>query len=300
MRRRFIVALMALATLPLAAQELNCTVEVNAQQVQNVSSTVFPTLQEAISEYMNTTQFSDAQFAVNERIECRMFFTVADYKDGTVSGTLQVQAIRPVYNSSYTTTLVNFKDSKIDFSYSEGEPLVFSQTTMESQLTAVLNFYAYLFLAMDFDSFSPRGGEDYWSRIKQIVQDAQSSGEVGWKAFEDNKNRSAVLSAYTDPATQQLRDLTYTYHRNGLDLMSQSPEKGRANITECLDILKNIYDVSPMSVGLSMTKDAKLDELGYIYSKAQATERTRVYETLYPLYPTETTRLNRIKTGIVK
>jgi hypothetical protein len=300
MRKPILSSLLLMAALPLAAQELNCTVEINTQQLQNVSTSVFPTLQEAITEYMNTTQFSDAQFAVNEKIECQLYFTIAEYKDGEASGTLQVQSIRPVYNSAYTTTLVNFKDSKIDFAYSEGEPLTFSQNTMESQLTAVLNFYAYLFLAMDFDSFSPRGGEEYWARIKQIVQEAQSSGEVGWKAFEDTKNRSAVLSAYTDPATQQLRDLTYAYHRNGLDLMAQSPDKGRANITESLDILKKIYDVAPMSVGLSMTKDAKLDELGNIYTKAQATERNRVYETLYPLFPTETTRLNRIKTGIVK
>jgi hypothetical protein len=171
---------------------------------------------------------------------------------------------------------------------------------MESQLTAILNFYAYLFLAMDFDSFSPRGGEAFWSRLKMIVQQAQSSGEVGWKAFEDNKNRSAVLSAFTDPATQILRDMTYAYHRTGLDEMAQSPDKGRANITDALDILKKVYDAAPMSVGLSMTKDAKLDELVNIYSKAQQTERERVYETLYPLYPTETTRLDQIKKGKTK
>jgi hypothetical protein len=205
-----------------------------------------------------------------------------------------------VYNTSYTTTLINFKDSKIDFSYSEGEQLVFSETNMESQLTAILNFYAYLFLAMDFDSFSPRGGEVFWSRLKMIVQQAQSSGEVGWKAFEDTKNRSAVLSAFTDPSTQILRDMTYAYHRTGLDEMAQSPDKGRANITDALDILKKVYDAAPMSVGLSMTKDAKLDELVNIYSKAQQTERERVYETLYPLYPTETTRLDQIKKGKTK
>jgi hypothetical protein len=285
---------------PAAAQELNCTVEFNTQSLQNVSNSVFETLQEAANDYMNTTKFSDAQIATNEKIECKLFFTIADYKDNVASGTLQVQAIRPVYNTSYTTTLINFKDSKIDFSYSEGEQLVFSETNMESQLTAILNFYAYLFLAMDFDSFSPRGGEAFWSRLKMIVQQAQSSGEVGWKAFEDNKNRSAVLSAFTDPATQILRDMTYAYHRTGLDEMAQSPDKGRANITDALDILKKVYDAAPMSVGLSMTKDAKLDELVNIYSKAQQTERERVYETLYPLYPTETTRLDQIKKGKTK
>ena len=182
----------------ISAQELNCTVEVNSDQVDGTYKQVFQTLQQAISEYMNTTVFSNAQFAANEKIECRMFFTVKEYtEDGNVSGDLQVQSIRPVYNSSYTTTLLNFKDTKIDFVYRENEPLVFTLSHQESQLTAILNFYAYLFLAMDFDSFSPRGGEVYWERLKSIVQMAQSSGETGWKAFEDTKNRSAVLSAFT-------------------------------------------------------------------------------------------------------
>jgi hypothetical protein len=279
------------------AQELNCQVEINTQKLQNVSNSVFETLKQSITEYMNTTKFSEAQLAANEKIDCRMLLTVSEYTDNIVKGTLQVQSSRPVYNSNYTTTLVNFLDSKIDFSYSEGEQLTFSQNGMESQLTAILNFYAYLFLAMDFDSFSPKGGEAFWERLKMIVQEAQSSGEVGWKAFEDNKNRSAILDAFTTPQTEMMRDFTYRYHRTGLDEMAQSPDKGRANITETLDILKAVYDANPMSVALSMSRDAKLDELVNVYSKSQQTERERVYETLYPLWPTENKRLNEIKKG---
>lgn len=281
----------------LNAQELNCEVEVNTSSVQNVGSSVFETFKEAVSEYMNNTKFSEAQIAVNEKIECRLFFTITEYKDGVAKGSLQVQATRPVYNSTYTTSLINFRDTKIDFSYSEGEPLTFSLNGMESQLTAILNFYAYFILAMDFDSFAMKGGEPFWERLKMIVQEAQSSGEIGWKAFEDNKNRSAVLQAFIDPKTEVMRELVYRYHRTGLDEMAQSPDKGRANITESLDLLKKVYDADPMSVALSMTKDAKLDELVNVYSKAQQTERERVYETLYPLYPTETRRLNEIKKG---
>jgi len=283
------------------AQELNCTVEINTDQLQNTGKDVFNTLQEAISEYMNTTKFSQAQIAANEKIECRLFLTVASYSDdGTVTGNIQVQSIRPVYNTSYTTTLLNFKDSKIDFTYQQGEPLVFSENSMESQLTAILNFYAYLILALDFDSFSPHGGDPFWERLKLIVQQGQSAGEIGWKAFEDTKNRAAVLSAYTDPSTSGLRDLIYQYHRTGLDEMSQSPDKGRAKITESLDALSKVYQTSSMSVGLSMFKDAKLDELVNLYSKSPSTERERVYELLYPIYPTEGTRLDKIKKGAVK
>ena len=150
---------------------------------------------------------------------------------------------------------------------------------------------------MDFDSFSPRGGEAYWERLKTIVQMAQSSGETGWKAFEDNKNRSAVLSAYTDAATESIRDLTYTYHRRGLDEMSVSPDKGRNTITTSLSTVAEIAKVAPMSVALSMFKDAKLDELVNLYSKAPSDERTKVYNLLEPIYPTEQSRLEEIKKG---
>ena len=171
---------------------------------------------------------------------------------------------------------------------------------MESNLTAILNFYAYLILAIDFDSFSPKGGEQFYERAENIVQMAQSSGESGWKAFEDNKNRSSVLSAYTDPKTSVIRDLIYKYHRTGLDEMFLSPDKGRAAITSTIDYIKKIYDVAPMSVALSMFKDAKLDELVNVYSKASSTEREKVYELLYAVYPTETDRLDKIKKGQIK
>ena len=224
-----------LASAPLAAaQELNCQVTFNTDQIEGTNKQVFETLQQAVSEYMNTTVFTNAQFAANEKIDCRMFFTIKEYKDDTFTGDLQVQSTRPVYNSSYTTTLINFKDTKLEFAYRENEPLVYSVNNMESQLTAILNFYAFLFLAVDFDSFAPNGGEPYFERLQQIVQIAQSSGESGWKAFEDTKNRSAVLSGFTDAATSGIRKLMYDYHRTGLDNMSVSVDKGRAAITESL------------------------------------------------------------------
>lgn len=280
-----------------AAQELNCQVTFNTDQIEGTNKQVFETLEQAVSEYMNTTVFTNAQFAANEKIDCRLFFTIKEYKDDTFTGDLQVQSTRPVYNSSYTTTLINFKDTKLEFAYRENEPLVYSVNNMESQLTAILNFYAFLFLAVDFDSFAPNGGEPYFERLQQIVQMAQSSGESGWKAFEDTKNRSAVLSGFTDAATSGIRKLMYDYHRTGLDNMSVSVDKGRAAVTESLSEIEKIYKASPMSVILSMFKDAKFDELVNIYSKAPAEERTKVYNLLQPIYPTEEKRLDEIKKG---
>ena len=295
-----ILSLVALLPCRAAAQELNCQVEINTDQMQGTNKSVFESLQQAVNDYLNTTHFTNMQFNANERIDCRFFLTVKEYADNVLKGDLQIQSSRPTYNASYTTTLLNFKDTRIEFQYQEGEPLVFSTTSMESQLTAILNFYAYLIIALDGDSMAPRGGEEQWEQLKMIVQFAQSAGEPGWKAFEDKRNRSAVLGAFTDPATNAVRDMLYKYHRQGLDEMALSPDKGRAQITESLSTLQKVYDHDPMSVFLAMFMDSKLDELVNIYTKASQTERDKVVEILQPLYPTEMKRINFIKQGVNK
>ena len=290
-----VTAAMLASIAGLRAQELKCDVEINSTQIQNTSKEVFNTLQQAIADYMNTTKWTDAQFSVNEKIECRMYFTIKSYTDNLMQGDLQVQSSRPVYNSSYTTTVMNFKDTKIEFSYQENEPLVYSETTMESNLTAILNFYAFMIIALDFDTFSLKCGEPYYEKAANVVRMAQSAGESGWKAFEDTKNRSAVLSAFTEGNTSGIRDILYNYHRRGLDEMALSVDKGRAMVTQMMETLKKVFDTAPMSVCLSMWKDAKLDELVNIYSKAGQTEKDKVYDLLYAVYPTEQTRLKKIK-----
>lgn len=280
------------------AQELRCDVEVNSQSVEVTNTSVFEALKEGISTYMNETKFSDAIFSPIEKIECRVFLTVKEHSDDRVKGELQLQLSRPVYNSSYTTTLFNFRDTKVEFDYREGDPLVFNENSIENNLTAILDYYAYLFLAIDFDSFSPNGGQPFYDRAASIVQQAQSLGEIGWKTFEDNKNRAAVLSSYTDTNTSGLRSMLYNYHRKGLDEMSTSPDKGRAVITESLGELKKVADSAPMSVGLSLFRDSKLDELVNIYSKAPSTEREKAYDILQPIFPTESERLDKIKKGV--
>lgn len=283
------------------AQELNCSVEINSTQVQGSNKEVFTTLQQAVADYMNTTKWTDAQFYANEKIDCKLFFTIKSYDESNVmTGDLQIQSIRPVYNSTYTTTIFNFKDTKVEFSYALNEPLIFSENSMESNLTAILNFYAYMIIALDFDTFSLRGGDPFYEKAAAVVRLAQSSGESGWKAFEDNKNRSAVLSAYYDKNTSHIRELLYNYHRKGLDEMVLGANKGRSMITSSLEMLRKVHDVAPMSVCLSIFKDSKLDELVNVYSKASAVEKETAYDILYLLYPTETTRLDKIKSTETK
>lgn len=292
-----VAALLVSTAAQAQAQELNCQVEVNAQKIEGGSKQVFETLKEAMTEYMNETKFSNATFANNEKLDCRLYLTVSEYTDDRMTGDLQVQLSRPVYNATYTTTLLNFKDTRISFEYREGEPLVFNETTIDNNLTAILNYYAYLFLAIDFDSFSPMGGQPFYEKAESIVQAAQSLGEVGWKAFEDPKNRSGVLTSYTAPANSAIRQQLYDYHRKGLDEMVTSPDKGRAAITESLTAEETVYKADAMSAALSIFRDAKMDELVNIYSKAPQTERDAVYKLLQPIYPAENERLTKIKKG---
>lgn len=279
------------------ATELNCEVEVNSEKVNTTNRDIFNDLKQSVYDYMNTTKWTNATFGSNEKIYCKLLITLSSWDDatGVMQGDLQIQSQRPVYNSSYTTALINFKDPKVNFSYESGQQLVFSELEMEDNLTAILNFWAYMILALDFDSFELNGGDPYYEKAAQIVRMAQSSGESGWKAFEDNNNRSAVLSAFTDKATSPIRQMLYDYHRMGLDQMVVTVDKGRSTITHTLENLSKIYDVAPMSVCLTMFKDAKLDELINIYSKANTSEKEAVYEMLYQVYPSETTRLDEIK-----
>ena len=279
------------------ATELNCEVDVNSDKITNGSKDIFGELKQAITDYMNTTKWTNATFGTNEKIYCKLLLTLSSWDDatGVMKGDLQIQSQRPVFNSTYTTALINFRDTKVDFTYEPGQQLIFSEMEMEDNLTAILNFWAYMIIAMDFDSFELNGGDPYYERAAQIVRLAQSSGESGWKAFEDNTNRSAVLSAFTDTQTAPIRQMLYDYHRMGLDQMVVTVDKGRSTITHTLENLGKIYQVAPMSVCLTMFKDAKLDELINIYSKANTTEKESVYEMLYQVYPSETTRLDQIK-----
>ena len=279
------------------ATELNCEVDVNCDKITSGNREIFNELKQAVTDYMNTTKWTNAIFGTNEKIYCKILFTINSWDDATglMKGDLQIQSQRPVFNSTYTTALINFKDPKVDFTYDTGQQLVFSEMEMQDNLTAILNFWAYMIIAIDFDSFELNGGTPYYEAAAQVVRLAQSSGESGWKAFEDNNNRSAVLSAYTDNQTAPIRQILYDYHRMGLDQMVVTVDKGRSAITHTLENLGKIYEVAPLSVCLTMFKDAKLDELINIYSKANTTEKETVYEMLYQVYPSETTRLDQIK-----
>ena len=279
------------------ATELLCDVDVNSDKINNANKDIFNELKQAVNDYMNTTKWTNATFSPNERISYKLLLTINTYDDATgeMKGDLQIQSQRPVFNSSYTTAVINFRDTKLNFSYERGQVLNYSEMEMLDNLTAILNFWAYMIIGMDFDTFELKGGDPYYERAAQVVRLAQSTSEPGWKPFEDNTNRNAVLSAFTESKTEPIRQMLYDYHRMGLDQMVVTVDKGRSAITHTLENLSKIYESDPLSVCLIMFKDSKLDELVEVYSKANMTEKESVYEMLYQVYPSETKKLDKIK-----
>lgn len=290
-----VVFLSSFVTQFIKASELNCNVEINAAKVTNASPETFNALKEAIVEYMNTTSFTDAQYSTIEKIDCKLYLTVNDYTDNTVTGTLQVQSSRPVYGSSYTSTLINLVDNDISFSYTPGDRIIHTSSSVESNLAAILDFFAYLIIAVDSDSFAPKGGDRMYEAAAEIVQLARNTGEKGWRAIDDSRNRASLLSAITEGNSSAIRNIYYDYYRKGLDIMSVSPDKGRAAITESLKALQSVASAAPMSPVITLFRDTKLDELSNIYSKGPADERKSVYNMLIEIYPTEAKRIESIK-----
>lgn len=279
------------------AQELNARVTVNSDKVQSTNKQVFTTLQKALTELVNNKRWTDATFAVNERIDCTITIIINEMvSDNSFKSEIQVQARRPVYNSSYTTTVLNFRDTQLDFEYTEFEPLEFMENTLSSNLVATVAFYIYTVLGLDFDSFSPKGGSGFLTQAQQIVSLAQAQPSWnGWKAFESDRNRHAISTALTDNTSEQFRDMWYNYHRKGLDEMAANPDRGRTTILSLLSVLDQIKSARPTSPLIQLFADTKLDEVVGIYSKATTQEKQEGHKQLSNLYPALTTRLESLK-----
>ena len=264
------------------AQELNARITINSDKVQSTNKQVFKTLQDALNDFVNNKKWTDATFAMNERIDCSMTLIINEMvSDNSFKGEIQVQARRPVYNSSYTTTLLNYRDTELSFDYTEFEPLEYTENTLNSNLIATVVFYIYTILGLDFDSFSPKGGTAFLEQAMQIVSLAQAQPTwTGWKAFENDRNRHALVTALTDNTSELFRDMWYNYHRKGLDEMAANPDRGRTTIIGLLPVLEQVKSARPTSPLLQMFADSKLDEVVLIYSKATTQEKQEGYKML--------------------
>lgn len=282
--------------LGIQAQELDAKVVVNHSKIQGTNTSVFTTLQEAMTEFINSRKWSNAQYTTRERIACSFNLVINEYNDdGRFGCSLMVQANRPVYNSAYNTTVFNFNDNAVDFNYIEHDKLEFSDDIIDNNLTAVLAYYVYLIIGLDMDTFAPKGGTGLLQKAENVVNNAQMLGEDGWKAFGDSKNRHALVNDYMNGAMEPYRQLIYDYHRKGLDEMAQNAERGRSNITTSLTLLEKTKQDKPMSVLPQLFTEIKKDELLNIYSKGTTKEKEEVIRILSLVNPSLTSDWEKIK-----
>jgi len=294
-----VLALMLCATLPSAAQELQAKVTINHSKVQGTDASVFDNLQQQLEQFINGTQWTSLQFQKNERIVCNFNITVTKHDPATnlFTCTATIQANRPVYNSSYTTTLFNIQDRDFNFEYAQFDQLSFNEETIDNQLVALIGYYSLLIIGLDLDSFSPNGGEDVLQRCMNLTNNAQNMNFTGWKAFENSRNRFAIINDYLEGAMQPFRKLQYDYYRTGLDEMANNAERGRTNITTALENdLKKAHEDRPMSMLPQIWTDYKKDELANIYKgKGTQKEKQSVYDILFRINASQNNSWEQIK-----
>ena len=298
--RRFLpFCLFTFLPLSSGAQELQAKININHQQVQGTDASIFENLQQTLEQFVNERQWTDLQFQENERIQCSFNITVTKYdaSENKFTCTAMIQANRPVYNSAYTTTLYNNRDKNFDFEFVQFDQLNFNEEVIDNQLMALFAYYAYLIIGLDLDSFAPMGGTDVLQRCMNLVNNAQNLGFPGWKAFEDSRNRFALINDYLDEGLKPMRQLQYDYYRQGLDEMAQNVERGRTNVTTALETnLKKAHEDKPLSLLPQIWTDFKKDELANIYKgKGTQKEKESVYDILMGINASQNNTWEQIK-----
>ena len=281
------------------AQELEAKINFNTAKIGTTDKSVFENLKETLEQFFNERQWTDLQFQPNERIQCSFNITVNKYDktSNLFECTALIQANRPVYNSQYTSVLYNNRDQNFNFEFAQFDQLNFTDETVDNQLTALFAYYAYLIIGLDLDSFSPMGGTDVLQRCFSLVNNAQNLDFPGWKAFENSKNRFALINDYLDEGMKPFRQLQYDYYRKGFDEMASNAERGRNNITAALqEDLKQAKENKPLSRLPQIWTDYKRDELANLYKgKGTQKEKEAIYELLMNINASQNDAWNKIK-----
>ncbi|MBI9052351.1 MAG: DUF4835 family protein [Bacteroidales bacterium] len=295
-RIAFIIFFLAFNILAFS-QELRCNVQINSQQIQGTNKQVFQTLQTAVYEFMNNTAWTKHVYTNEERIDCNILINIQDHSSDEFKGSIQVQSRRPVFNTSYNTTILNYKDDNIKFNYLEFEALEFSINEHRSNLTSILAYYAYIIIGLDYDTFSLMGGTEFFQDAEKIVTNATNSPEKGWKAFESRKNRYWLVENILNDRYKGLREFLYRYHRLGLDVMESKEATGREEIAESLNLLQKIYrqKPDPYLFYYDLVMNSKSDELVNVFSESFMAEADRVYKILVEIDPTRSDKYKKIK-----
>ncbi|MRR23544.1 DUF4835 family protein [bacterium] len=305
MNQRIKGLLLAVALLVLASrgavmsQELYCNVQVSAQKIQGSNREVFQNMQRDIYEFMNSMVWTDNVFNFSERIECNLLINLDEQLSADeFRGTIQVQLSRPVYNTTYESTVLNFVDNNFQFRYVEFQPLEFNPSSHTSNLVSVLAYYAYLLIGMDFDTYSQGGGTPYFQVAEKIVTNAQNAPEQGWKPYDGSRNRNRywLIKNILDSEYGGVRQFLYLYHLKGLDRMESDMTQARTEIYESLRRLQEVYRrrPDPFMYYMTVVLDAKADEIVNIFSQGFPEEKNRVVQILTEIDPSNETKYQKI------
>ncbi len=300
MRKIILLIFISLSFRALSAQELNCMISVVSQQVQGSNRDIYDNLQKAMMEFVNNQNWTDHIFKDEERIQCQLMFNISDrVSDNEFVGTLQIQSSRPIFGTSQTTVLLNYRDNDIHFKYDDFEPLRFNETQFTSNLVSLLAYYVNVILGLDYDSFAPEGGSLFFQRAEAIKNNAQNAAETGWKAFEGTKNRYWLIENLLNDKYRAVRSCLYRYHRMGLDRLVERTDEARSEIADALIELRPAYRENPTAMIFQVFFTAKSDEIINIFSESFPDEKNRVISALKEIDPANTAKWDRIaKSGL--
>lgn len=299
-RKLTILFVLALSVNFSRAQELNCNFSVNYSRFSGTEKDILVTLEKSVREFLNNTIWTNHVYESNERIECNFTLdVVAQNSGGEYDAKLNVQSRRPIYGTSYNSVLLNYIDDDVSFQYQEFDPIVFSENNFTENLSSVLAFYVYFILGLDYDSFSPLGGNEFFKIAEKIVYNAQGSNRDGWLSAQSRKrkNRYWLIENMLDSDYEPLRNFTYSYHRQGLDLMEKSAEQGRNNIYDAVEDLKRFHDnkPDPFVTLLQVIMESKSEEIPKVFSTATDDKKKKVYDIMMKVAPAAARKYDVLK-----
>lgn len=296
MKRLCIILFLSLLCGGLFAQDFQCQVSVNANQVTGgVNQQRYNDLQQKIYQFIHERKWCQYNLKTSERIECALQINLTEVNGDVYKGTMTILLQRPVYKASYKTTLLNFQDKHIQFTYAEGDPLEYSENANLNQFTALIAYYLNLFLAVEFDSFSQNGGAPYFNNCQSIVNFNQNAKEKGWSVADNGQsNRYWIMENFTNSTYSKLHDFYYQYHRLGLDVMSETPDAGRAVILESLRLLQQVNSQKSSLAMIKVIASTKCDEIVNIFKEGMPSEKTQVINIMKQIDPTNSSRYDAI------
>jgi hypothetical protein len=294
--RNFLIFLFSLLfAQAIGAQELNCTVTVNADQVNQTNRQIFRTLERALNDFVNKSQWTKRIYNENERVNARLFITVTDYESDRFSANIQIQSSRPVFNTSYESPIFNYKDNQFNFQYIEFQPLVFNPNVFDSNLVGVISYYVYIILGLDADTFALEGGTEFYKEAQQIVTNAQGSNYSGWsQSASDNRTRFVLVDNLLSNTFREYRIAMYNYHRKGLDILGDNNSTGKQVIAGSMRLFETMIQRRPNAFLIQTFFDAKAEEIQNIFSDGPKVDIVALKETLNKVAPFYSTTWDEI------